>query len=67
MHGLFVKKVHVVNQGIVHFIDDIFWNCRFKTKTSGEQVILDYCNYWFYSAYLNYCDYLQLLMLLLLL
>ena len=40
MHGLFIKKVHVLNQGIVHLIDDIFWNCGFKTETSWEQVIL---------------------------
>ncbi len=64
MHGLFIKKVHVLNQGIVHLIDSIFWNCGFKTETSGEQVILDYCNYWIYSALLSYCDYLQLLILL---
>jgi hypothetical protein len=64
MHGLFIKKVHVLNQGIIHLINDIFWNCGFKTETSGKQVILDYCNYWIYSALLNYCDYLQLLMLL---
>ena len=40
MHGLFVKKVYVLSKGIVHLIDDIFWNCGFKTETSGEQVII---------------------------
>ena len=38
MHGLFVKKVYVLNKGIVHLIDDIFWNCGFKTESHGEQV-----------------------------
>ena len=64
MHGLFMKKVHVLNQGIVHLINDIFWNCGFKTETTGEQVILDYCNYWIYWALLSYCDCSLLLMLL---
>ncbi len=26
MKGLFVKKVHVLNKGIVHMIDYILWN-----------------------------------------
>ena len=53
-----------MNKGIVHLIDDIFWNCGFKTETTGEQVTLDYCNYWNYWALLSYCDCSQLLMLL---
>ncbi len=36
----------------------------FKTETSGEQVILNYCNYWNYSALFSYCDYSILLLLL---
>ena len=40
MHGLFVKKVHVLNKNIVHLIDDIFWNCGFKTESHGDQVII---------------------------
>jgi len=27
-------------QGIVHLIDDIFWNCGFKTESHGDQVII---------------------------
>ncbi len=38
--GLFVKKMHVLNKGIVHMIDDIFWNCGFRTESQGEQVVL---------------------------
>jgi hypothetical protein len=38
--GLFVKKIHVLNQGIVHMIDDIFCNCGFRTESQGEQVLL---------------------------
>ena len=37
--GLFVKKMHVLNKGIVHMIDDIFWNCGFRTESQGEQVL----------------------------
>jgi hypothetical protein len=40
MHGLFFKKVHVLNKNIVHLIDDIFWNCGFKTDSHGDQVII---------------------------
>ncbi len=64
MHGLFIKKVHVLNQGIVHLIDYILWNCGFKTETSWEQVILNYWNYWNISALFSYCDYSILLLLL---
>ncbi len=65
MRGLFVKKVHVLNKNIVHLIDDIFWNCGFKTETQGEQV--NYCNYWYYCTYFYYCNCLHLLLLLCLL
>uniref|UniRef100_A0A7S0QPZ8 Uncharacterized protein n=1 Tax=Cryptomonas curvata TaxID=233186 RepID=A0A7S0QPZ8_9CRYP len=41
MHGQFIKKVHVLNKGIVHLIDDIFWNCGFKTESHCEQVRAD--------------------------
>ena len=40
MHGLFVKKVHVLNKNIVHLINYIFWNCGFKTESHGDQVII---------------------------
>ncbi len=38
--GLFVKKMPVLNKGIVHMIDDIIWNCGFRTESQGEQVLL---------------------------
>ena len=51
MHGLFVKKVHVLNN--IDLIDDIFLNCGFKTESHGEEVIIViiglivlYCYYW---------------------
>ena len=40
MHSLLVKKVHVLNKGIIHLIDNIFWNCGFKTESHGDQVII---------------------------
>ena len=67
MHGLFVKKVHVLNKNIVHLIDDIFWNCGFKTDSHGDQVIVViigliqvvlYCYYWTYCAVLLLLDLL---------
>ena len=70
MHGLFVKKVHVLNKNIVHLIDDIFWNCGFKTDSHGDQVIIViiglivlfaiigiYFYYWTYCNYLTYSVY----------
>ena len=40
--GLFAKKMHVLNKGVVHMlqVDDIFWNCSFRTESQGEQVLL---------------------------
>ena len=40
--GLFTKKTFLVNKSIVHLVDDIFWNCVFKTESHGEQVIIDF-------------------------
>jgi hypothetical protein len=37
--GQFIKKMHVLNKGIVHVIDDMFWNCGF-TESQGEQALL---------------------------
>ena len=65
MHGLFVKKVHVLNKNIVDLIDDIFLNCGFKTESHGEEVIIViiglivlYCYYWTYCAVLLLLDLL---------
>ena len=33
-------KVNVLNKGIVHLIDDIVWNCGFKTESHGDQAII---------------------------
>ena len=65
MHGLFFKKVHVLNKNIVHLIDDIFWNCGFKTDSHGDQVIIVIIGLIVhYCCYLTYCSLLLLLYLL---
>ncbi len=38
---LFTKKTILVNKSIVHLVDDIFWNCGFKTESHVEQEIID--------------------------
>ena len=65
MHGLFVKKVHVLNKSIVHLIDDIFCNCGFETESHGEEVIIVIIVIiMLYCYYCYYCDYSILLLLL---
>ncbi len=50
----------LVNENIVHLVDDIFWNCRFKTESQGEQVIIDIIAFYRnYCYYYTYCHYLQ--------
>jgi hypothetical protein len=34
------QEVFILNENIVHLIDDIFWNMGFKTETQAEKVIL---------------------------
>ena len=36
--GTVAKKIFMLNQNIVHLIDDIFWNMGFKTETQAEKV-----------------------------
>ena len=38
--GTVVKKISLINKGIFHLIDDIFWNLGFKNETQAEKVIL---------------------------
>ena len=37
--GLFVKKQYLVNENIVHLVDNIFWHMGFKTPSDAEKVI----------------------------
>jgi hypothetical protein len=30
----------ILNKNIVHLVDDILWNCGFKTEKQGNQVII---------------------------
>ncbi len=56
--GLF--KVFLVNENIVHLVDDIFWNCGFKRELQGKEVIIDIIAFYRnYCYYYTYCHYLQ--------
>ncbi len=58
--GLFTKKVFLVNENIVHLVDDIFWNCGFKTESQGEQVMIDIIAFYrIFGYYYTYCHWLQ--------
>jgi hypothetical protein len=39
LKGTVVKKMFMLNQNIVHLIDDIFWNMGFKTETQADKVM----------------------------
>ena len=38
--GAVVKKVSLINKGLFHLIDDIFWNLGFKNETHAEKVTM---------------------------
>jgi hypothetical protein len=54
MIGLFVKKVHVLNKGVVYLINDIFWNCGFKSRMASR----------YYFDYCYHCDYFATIVLI---
>ena len=38
--GTVVKKVSLINKGLFHLIDDIFWNLGFKNETHADKVTM---------------------------
>jgi hypothetical protein len=38
--GTVVRKISVINKGLFHMIDDIFWNLGFKNETQADKVMM---------------------------
>ncbi len=38
--GTIVKKISVINKGLFHLINDIFWNLGFNNETQADKVIV---------------------------
>ncbi len=51
MNGLFVKKVHVLNKGILHLVNDIFGILDSKRSRTESRYYFDYCYYCDYFAF----------------
>ncbi len=54
-----------LKKNIIHLVDDIFWNCRFKTELQGEQVIIiQFLRLIYHCYYSDNCNYFRFMLIL---